>query len=142
MDTPPPPPNPEPSPEPVNPPPTPVVPIDPKEKPWIVALHLSPLVGLVFPSIGSILAPLLIWLIKKPEMPSLEPVGREVLNFQISFAIYLIASAIIFGITSCLIFTIILPIAVYIAWLVLTIIGGVKASNGESYVYPLTIKML
>lgn len=96
----------------------------------------------MFPSIGNILPPLLIWLIKKAEMPALDPVGRSVLNFQISFTIYLIASAIIFGITYCVVVTAVLPIAVYIAWLVFTIIGGVKASNGESYVYPLTIKML
>ncbi len=36
---------------------------------------------------------------------------------------------------------ILLPI-VGIFWLVFTIIGSVKASNGEDYRYPLTIRMV
>lgn len=104
-------------------------------------LHLSALAGLVIPC-GNIIAPLAIWLIKKPELPGIDPEAKKVLNFQISYAIYMIASIIVAAVGSCLIIPIILPLVVGIAWLVFTIIGGVKASNGEAYEFPLTIKML
>lgn len=123
------------------PPPTPLPPSSPEEKQWKVILHLSALAGLIIPC-GNIIAPLAIWLIKKPELPGIETEAKKVLNFQISFAIYMIASIVVAAVGSCLIVPIILPLVVGIAWLVYTIIGGVKTSNGESYEFPLTIKML
>jgi uncharacterized Tic20 family protein len=62
----------------------------------------------------------------------------ESLNFQISVLIYAIISAILLLL---LIGFILLP-AVGIFWLVFTIIGSVRASNGEDYRYPLTIRMV
>jgi hypothetical protein len=113
--------------------------LDPKQ--WAVITHVSGLAGVVIP-FGNIIAPLVLWLIKKSEIPSLDQVGRDVLNFQISYTIYGVAAAIIGVIGSCLIVPIFLPIAVLIAWLVFLILGAVKASNGERYVFPLAIKML
>ncbi len=134
-------PAPEPTPEPAPASPIPLPPSSPEEKQWKVILHLSALAGLVIPC-GNIIAPLAIWLIKKPELPGIDPEAKKVLNFQISYAIYMIASIIVAAVGSCLIIPIILPLVVGIAWLVFTIIGGVKASNGEAYEFPLTIKML
>lgn len=142
-------PNPEPAPtpasEPAPPPvaasPVPLPPSGPDEKQWKTILHLSALAGLVIPC-GNIIAPLAIWLIKKPELPGIDGEGKKVLNFQISYAIYMIASIVVAAVGSCLIVPIILPLAVGIAWLVFTIIGGVKTSNGEAYEFPFTIKML
>jgi len=109
---------------------------------WTVITHVSPLIGLVIPVAGNIAAPLIIWLIKKPELPGLEPVGKTVLNFQISWSIWmLIASAIGFA-ASCLIVPLLLPLGVAVAWIIFTAMGSMKASNGEPYEYPLTIKIL
>lgn len=113
----------------------------PEEKQWKVILHLSALAGVIVPC-GNIIGPLVVWLIKKQEMPVLEPEGRKVLNFQISATIYLIASVIIATVASCLIVPILLPIIIGIGWIVYTIIGGIKASNNEAFEFPLTIKML
>lgn len=126
-----------PAPPPAEPPP----PLDPVAQQWAVAIHLSALSGFIIP-VGNILAPLIIWLIKKSELPALDQVGKDVLNFQISYTIYAIVSVIAAAVLSCLIVPIILPIAVFIAWLVFTIIGGIKMSNGERYVFPLALKML
>ncbi len=104
-------------------------------------LHLSALIGFICPA-GNIIAPLVVWLVKKTELPGLESEGRKVLNFQISYTIYGIASVIVATVASCLIVPIVLPIAVGIVWLVFTIIGGVKASNGEDYTFPAVIKIL
>ncbi len=117
-------------------------PENPELRQWTVIMHLSALSGLVIPCFANVVAPLVIWLIKKPELPALEPAGKSVLNFQISWAIWLFASAIFgFGL-SCFIIPLIVPLGFFIAWLVFTIIGSVKASNGETYVFPLTIAFL
>ena len=112
------------------------------EKQWTVLLHLSGLVGLLIPVLGGVIAPLIIWLLKKDQIPSLDPVGRQVLNFQISYAIYGAAAWIVAMSASCLVVPIAFPFIVGIAWLIFNILGGIKASNGEAYTYPLTIKFL
>ena len=43
---------------------------------------------------------------------------------------------------ACLIVPIILPVGVFIAWLIFVIQGSIKASNGEPHTFPLTIKIL
>lgn len=135
MDTPP-PAMPEPTPNsPVPAPPTP--PVNAEEKQWKVILHLSALSGFVIPC-GNIIGPLVVWLIKKPEMPGIETEGRKVLNFQISYTIYMILAALSFYICVGIV---VFP-AVFIAWLIFLIIGAIKVSNGENYEFPLTIKML
>jgi len=122
--------------------PEPPEPSDGELRQWTVITHVSPLIGLVVPVAGNIAAPLIIWLIKKPELPGLEPVGKTVLNFQISWSIWmLIASAIGFA-ASCLIVPLLLPLGVAVAWIIFTAMGSMKASNGEPYEYPLTIKIL
>jgi uncharacterized Tic20 family protein len=109
---------------------------------WIVFLHLSAFAGLVLPSLGHIFGPLIIWLVKKPESPAIDAAGRNVLNFQISWTIWIFLSIVIGFAGSCLVVPIILPFGFIIAWVVFVILGAVKASNGETYQFPLTIKML
>ncbi len=107
------------------------------ERSWEVLCHLAPLVGylMVF---GGVLGPLIVWLVKKAEYPSVDAHGREVLNFQISWLIYGLLSVplcfIVIGI----------PIALllYVSGFILSIVGGLKASNGEMYRYPLTLRFL
>ena len=130
------PPTPDPTPAPL-PPPQPS-PGGISDQQWIVFLHLSAFAGIVLPTFGHILGPLIIWLIKKPESPAIDAAGRNVLNFQISWTIYgVIAGLSLFFCVGAFL----LP-AVVIAWVIFTILGAVKASNGETYAFPLTIKML
>ncbi|MDX2082293.1 MAG: DUF4870 domain-containing protein [Terrimicrobiaceae bacterium] len=114
---------------------------DPETRQWILATHLTALVGLVVP-LGNLIGPLIVWLLKKQQFPAVDTVGRQVLNFQISWSIWMVVSIIIAFVGSCLVIPIILPVVAWIAWLVLLIIGAVKASNGETYTFPLTIKFL
>ena len=51
------------------------------ERTWAMLCHFSAFSGLIFP-LGNFLAPLIIWLIKKEEMPFVEDQGKEVLNFR------------------------------------------------------------
>ncbi|MFA7343188.1 MAG: DUF4870 domain-containing protein [Terrimicrobiaceae bacterium] len=140
MDTPPPTPNPDPSPAPL--PPQQPAPGGVGEQQWIVFLHLSAFAGLLLPSFGHILGPLIIWLVKKPESQAIDAAGRNVLNFQISWTIWIFVSCIVGFAGSCLVIPIVIPVGFVVAWVVFVILGAMKASNGETCKFPLTIKML
>ncbi len=72
----------------------------------------------------------------------------ESLNFQLSMLVYGIVGALggVVVVLATLGFgaLLVLPLALAFAawWLVFTIIGSVRASNGEQYRYPLTIRMV
>jgi uncharacterized Tic20 family protein len=102
---------------------------------WATLSHLSGFVA--FLGIPSALGPLVMWLLRR-EDPYAEFHAKEALNFQISFMIWgaLAAVSIIF-----LVGLLALP-AVLIAWLVLTIKGALRASAGEYYRYPMTMRFV
>jgi uncharacterized Tic20 family protein len=87
---------------------------------------------------GSIVGPLIIWLIKKDEMPFVDDQGKEALNFNISMTIYgLISVLLVFVLIGF-----ILLVVLGIAWLVLAIVAAVKANEGIAYRYPLTLRLV
>lgn len=108
-----------------------------EEKQWALFAHLSSLVGVIIP-FGSVLGPLVIWLIKKDTLPFVDDQGKEALNFNITVAIAFVISAILM----LVVIGLFLMILVGIAWLVLTIIATIKASNGEAYRYPFTLRLI
>lgn len=114
-----------------------------EERQWALFAHLSALVGFVVP-FGNVIGPLVIWLIKKETMPFVDDQGKEALNFNITFAILgvalLILTVITFGIGALL--TLPVGLAAAVAWLVLTVIAAIKASEGVSYRYPLTLRLI
>lgn len=132
-------PDPAPTPEPAPPavPPTPPSASPTADNSLAVVMHLLGLAGFVFP-LGNILGPLILWLVKRPESPELDRAGKEVLNFQISYSIYI---SVAVGLCFFCVGFIVLPV-VLLAWLVFMIIAAVKTSNGEAYNYPLTIRFL
>lgn len=105
---------------------------------WAVAAHLTPwIVGF--------LGPLIIWLAKKDD-PFVEENARESLNFQLSLLLYYL------GVMVSLILVVLTPLWVFV-WLVLffglaiftlvtTIVGAIRASNGDVYRYPLCIRFV
>ncbi len=97
---------------------------------------------MILPSLGHILGPLIIWLVKKPESPAIDAAGRNVLNFQISWTIWMFVAVVVGFAGSCLVIPLVIPVGFLIAWVVFVILGAVKASNGETFQFPLTIKML
>jgi len=101
-------------------------------------LNLLALAIIVIPSVGNIIGPLIYWLIKKDQSPYINQMGKNVLNFNISFTIYFFVAGIL---TFILIGFIVLPV-LGIFWLVFTIMAIVKANNYEFYNFPLTIKFL
>lgn len=59
-----------------------------EDKNVLIMLHLSQLAFLAFPLLGVIL-PLAIWILKKERVIQVDPVGKSILNFQISWVIVL-----------------------------------------------------
>jgi len=108
-----------------------------EEKQWALFAHLSALVGYIIP-FGSIIGPLVIWQIKKNEMPFVDDQGKEALNFQITIAIIAIV---------CLMLVLIL-IGILLLWalaivnLVLIIIAALAANNGQAYRYPFAFRFI
>lgn len=116
-----------------------------EERQWALFAHLSALLGaLITGGIGLFVGPLVIWLIKKETMPFVDDQGKEALNFNITMAIVGVAlvvlTVITFGIGMLL--TIPVGLAATVAWLVFTIIAAIKASEGVSYRYPLTLRLI
>ncbi|TLS38156.1 DUF4870 domain-containing protein [Pseudalkalibacillus caeni] len=108
-----------------------------EEKTWGMLSHLTAFAGFLIP-FGNILGPLIIWLMKKETMPFVDEQGKESLNFQISMMIYGIVS----GILVFIIVGFLLLAVVAVLEIVLVIMASVKANNGESYRYPLTIRFI
>ena len=116
--------------------PPPVSPQD--EKLWGALCHLSALAGDVGVPFGHIAGPLIVWLIKKDQIPFVDDQGKEALNFQISITLYIfLCIPLVF-----LLIGIPMIFGLVIFQLVATIIGGVKASTGAAFRYPLNIRFI
>ena len=97
--------------------------------------HLSAFI--TFVGIPSLVGPLVMWLLNRDD-PYVEEQAKDALNFNISFLIYGVAAAISIIL---LVGLIALPV-VLVTWFVLVIVAAVKASNGEDYRYPFTIRFV
>lgn len=101
------------------------------EKTWSLAAHLLCLVG-------GFVAPLIIWLVFKGRGPFLEHHAKEALNFQITVMIAWVVTII----TAFILIGFVLMLVVLPWMIVMPIIAAVKASSGEWYRYPLTIRFV
>ncbi|MCS3801882.1 DUF4870 domain-containing protein [Niastella sp. OAS944] len=121
--------------------------------------HLSALLGLLWWP-GIVIGPLIVWQIKKNELPEIDPHGKEALNFQLTFVVLYFIAQIVLGIIAGITFGIgllwgspftflgsglgllsLLGIITLVA-LVLAVVAGIKANNGEPYKYPFSIKFV
>lgn len=108
-----------------------------QERMWAMFCHLGAYAGYILP-FGHVIAPLIIWLIKKNDFPLVEDQGKESLNFQISITIYALVAALL---TLKLIgFVVMFALAIFA--IVMVVIAAIKANNGERYRYPLTIRLI
>jgi uncharacterized protein len=113
--------------------------LDQQAKTFGMLCHLLALSIFVLPGIGHILGPLVIWLIKKDQIPFVDDQGKESLNFQISLTIYTIASLPLW-----LLFLVGIPLtsAVFVFGFVMVIVAALKANEGVYYRYPLCIRFI
>ena len=110
------------------------VPTEQQARMWAMFLHLSQLAGFALPLAG-LVVPILIWQLKKAELPELDVHGKIVVNWILSALIYAVVCVI-------LIFLVVgIPHLLLLAVLAILfpIVGGNKANNGEARKYPLSI---
>lgn len=100
-------------------------------------VHLSTLLGLVVP-FGNIVAPLILWQVKKNEMPGIESHGKQATNFQISMTIYMVVA---FMLWIVFIGMLLVPVLAILD-IIFTVKAALAARDGKSYQYPLTIQFV
>ena len=105
---------------------------------WCVMCHLSALAGFVIPGAGHILGPLIVWLVKRGESAEIDAHGKEALNFQISMLIYNVVA----GILCLIVIGFVLLAVLHVLNVVFVIIASLRASEGQIYRYPLTLRLI
>ena len=88
---------------------------------------------------GGFLVPLIIWLTSKNNVEGMDEHGKSIINLQLSMLLYIILSIPAILLLGLGILTL---IGVGIIGFVLPIVNAVKAANGESPSYFLTIKFI
>jgi len=108
-----------------------------QEKNWQMLCHLSSFAGFLFPH-GNILGPLVVWMVKKDQIPFVNDQAKESLNFQISLTIYTLAA----GLSSLVLIGIPFLLALLVFGIVEVAQASVKAEKGEKHRYPLCIRFI
>lgn len=111
--------------------------LEKRTRQWATLLHLSMLANLAVPGAG-LICPIIIWQVKKEELPALDAHGRNATNFIISSLIYTVIS----GILVLVLIGVPMLIAVILCSLIFPIMAAVKANNGETWKYPFTIEFV
>lgn len=153
-------------------PPTPLSPdgLSAEERTAATLIHLSPLAGLLLPSLGHLLGPLVAWLAYRERSAALDAQGKEVLNFQLTLTLIsfvlgtllfvLMALGMLGGVAGASLspdlgvfalfgslaafFALFIPLALLLSLipLVFMVIGVSRAGQGRLYRYPLTWRFL
>ena len=104
---------------------------------WGMLAHLSAFAGLLVPLAGNIAGPLIVWLIKQ-DQPFVSQEAKEALNFNISVTLASLLCVALFWI----LIGMPLAFALFIYWIVMTVLAGIKASEGSAYRYPFSLRLV
>ncbi|GHF69246.1 DUF4870 domain-containing protein [Deinococcus ficus] len=148
----------------------PVILPEPERTPAL-AVHLSPLLGLLIPGAGALIGPVAAWLLFRDRSRMLDEQGKEAVNFQISVWLYNLAlGVLLFGLfalgllggvagsmlgrpeaggvalvgTFGVFLGLVLPLLLVlnVVPLVFMVLAAVSVNRGEPYRYPLTLRLL
>lgn len=116
--------------------------VDASMRTYGMLTHLSAFAGAIVAL--AFVGPLVMWLIRRDEHPFLDHHGTEALNFNLSMLLYGVIGVVASVATLGLGLVVVAPAVVvfFVTWVVCTIVGAVKANNGEGYRYPLTIRFV
>lgn len=123
----------------------PAAPLTPAEdKQWASFAHFGGILGFL-PS-------LIIYLVFKDRGALTRQESKEALNWQITFTIGYLALWILVGIINAILFVTaawaltgiigLLPLLLYVANLVFSILGGIKVNGGGAYRYPFAVRLI
>ena len=107
--------------------------------------HLSSFASFIVP-LGNILGPLVVWILRKDQLPQVDMHGKAALNFNISITVYAaigiaISAALMLVLIGFLLIFVVIA-ALFIWWMVATVVAAAKAGSGEFWDYPLSIRFL
>ncbi len=106
-----------------------------EEKTFLLLMHLSQFLGLI--TVVGYALPIVMWLTNK-ENVNVDKHGKNIINFMLSWTIY----SIVAGLLCLVLIGIPILIALGITYIIFVIMAAVKASNGEYWDYPMTVKIL
>jgi uncharacterized Tic20 family protein len=126
-----------------------------EERDSALFMHLAAFGSMIVP-FGNILGPLIVWQIKKDQSEFVDQNGKESLNFQITntivifvllglgagFAISSGFQGFEGGIAISIVFFITIIFLYLMMALVFVIIASIKASKGEMFRYPMSIRFI
>jgi uncharacterized protein len=85
-----------------------------------------------------VLGPLAVWLARRDQSAFVTAHAKEALNFNITVLLAAVACMLLM-----LVFIgFLLGAALFIAWLVMTLIAAIKASEGAIYHYPFALRLV
>lgn len=108
-----------------------------EERQWAMLCHVSAMLMYVT-AIGGLVAPFVIWLLKREEMPFVADQGKETINFQITILLALAASVILM----LVVVGFVLFWALLAFHFVVTLVAAVKVTEGVAYRYPFCWRVL
>lgn len=108
------------------------------ERTWGMLAHLSALAGVVVWLIGCVAGPLVVWIARRDQSAFVAEHAREALNFNIT----VVLAALVCMLLMLVFIGFILGTALFIAWLVFTLIAAIKASEGALYRYPVSLRLV
>jgi uncharacterized protein len=109
------------------------------ERLWGMLAHLLALAGLLVGGL-TFVGPLIVWLVKKDESEYVAWHGREALNFHLTLLIVAVVLIPVSLFTCGLGALLYLPLV--LAAIVLTLVGGIKANDGQRWPYPVSLRLV
>ena len=112
------------------------------ERTMAMVCHLAGLAVFLGIPFGNVIGPLIVWLIKKDEMPFVDDQGKESLNFQISVAIAAVCLVVVSFLPPAVCITGPALVALSVLMVIFVVIAALKANDGECYRYPASIRFI
>lgn len=112
---------------------------------WAMFCHLGGLAWVIPFPLTNIIVPVVIWISKREIDRYVDDQGKEAINFQITMTIYWLVAAVgVYLLKQVLIGYLFfwLPLLIMIAQLGGSVVGAIRAHDGEKFRYPFILRFL
>ena len=112
------------------------------ERMWAMFCHLSSLSMYIGIPFGNILGPVVIWMMHRDKSALIDDQGKEVVNFQLTMTIAFACAVVLAVSVIGLVVAIPVFAALPVIQILFTVLGAMKANEGVTFRYPLTIRFI
>jgi uncharacterized protein len=112
---------------------------------WAAFCHLGGLASLTFIPLALVAVPFIVWMLRREDHPYIDRQGREAVNFQANMFVILLLAGMLAGVVEYFFWDI-------FGWLIFfpvvfvqvggTIIGAIRAYDGEDFQYPCIFRLV